>query len=103
MLALFQALLLAAADSKADGQVFNLGGCKPITLSELARLLVEVNGSGEFSVREFPPDRKVIDIGDYYADDRRIRSQLGWSPATSLEEGLARSLDFYRSNMDNYL
>ena len=35
-------------------------------------------------MRAFPPDRKRIDIGDYYADDRLIRQTLGWEPRVSL-------------------
>lgn len=97
------ALLLAATKDEAAGQVYNLGGSKPITLEDLARLIVKVNGSGEYRVREFPKDRKMIDIGDYYADDTRIRSELGWKPSVDLEEGLARSLEFYRANLASYL
>ena len=64
---------------------------------------MEVNGGGEFQVREFPADRKRIDIGDYYADDRRIRSELGWAPQVNLQEGLARTLDYYRRHLEHYL
>jgi UDP-glucose 4-epimerase len=98
-----EALLLAATKEAANGQVYNLGGCEVITLRELASLLVKVNGSGEFQVRAFPDDRKRIDIGDYYADDSRIRSELGWAPQVNLEEGLTRSLDYYRCHLVNYL
>jgi UDP-glucose 4-epimerase len=97
------ALLLAATQEAADGQVYNLGGFKPTTLVDLAKLLVKVNGIGEYLVREFPKDRKMIDIGDYYADDSRIRSELGWTPTIELEEGLARSLDYYRTHLVHYL
>jgi UDP-glucose 4-epimerase len=98
-----KAFLLAAIREKANGQVFNLGGCEVINLRDLAGSLVKANGSGEFQVREFPADRKRIDIGDYYADDRRIRSELGWTPKVNLEEGLARTLDYYRRNLEHYL
>ncbi len=96
------ALLLAAASDKADGRIFNLGGDEVISLEALARLLVEVGG-GEYVVRAFPADRKRIDIGDYYADDRLIRQQLGWQPRVSLREGLARTVAFYREHLPCYL
>lgn len=98
-----EALLLAATKEEANGRVYNLGGCEVINLRELAELAVKVNGSGDFQVREFPDDRKRIDIGDYYADDNRIRSELGWAPQVNLEEGLTRSLDYYRCHLVNYL
>ena len=97
------AFLLAAAGEEANGQVFNLGGGEVISLRELADLLVKVNGGGRFHVRAFPADRKRIDIGDYYADDRRIRSELGWTPRVNLQEGLARTLDYYRGHLQHYL
>ena len=56
-----------------------------------------------FVVRDFPPERKRIDIGDYYADDRLFRRLTGWQPRVALAEGLARSLDFYRAHLAHYL
>ncbi len=93
----------AALDPKADGQTYNLGGLEVISLRDLAELLLKVNGSGSLEIRAFPADRKRIDIGDYYSDDRLIRSALGWEPRVSLEEGLARTLAFYRSHLDRYV
>lgn len=93
----------AAADPAADGQVYNVGGLEVISLLDVARLLVEVNGGGEYEVKAFPPDRKRIDIGDYYCDDRRIRAALGWSPTVVLQEGLARTIAFYREHLDRYV
>jgi UDP-glucose 4-epimerase len=98
-----EAFLLAAFREEANGQVYNLGGCEVLNLGELAKLSVKANGGGEFEMREFPADRKRIDIGDYYADDRGIRSELGWTPHVNLEEGLARTLDYYRRHLEHYL
>ena len=97
------AFLRAAAQPEAIGGVFNLGGPPPISLERLAELLVEINGSGEFVVREFPGDRKKIDIGDYYADDRLIAKKLGWKWRTDLRTALATTVEFYRAELKNYL
>ena len=97
------ALLLGAARDEANGQVFNVGGDGTISLKALAALLVEENGGGRFTVRSFPADRKKIDIGDYYADDRRLRRMLGWSPRTPLREGLGKTLAYYRAHLAQYL
>lgn len=96
------AFLLAAACEQANGQVYNLGGCEVISLRELAGLLVRVGGGPGFQVREFPPERRRIDIGDYHADDRRIRSALGWAPEVNLPEGLSRTLEYYRRHLEHY-
>ena len=97
------ALLAAAASEATNGRAFNLGGDCVISLHALAELLVAVNGGGEFALRIFPEDRKRIDIGDYYADDTLFRTTLGWAPRVPLREGLARSLDFYRTHLVRYL
>jgi UDP-glucose 4-epimerase len=97
------AFLIVAASEGANGKVFNLGEDDVISLKELADLLVEVNGGGEYRLRDFPADRKRIDIGDYYADFNLIRSVLEWRPKVPLREGLARTLTFYRENLAHYL
>ncbi len=97
------AFLLAAESEKANGQIFNLGGDSVITLKELADLLVEVEGGGEYVTRSFPPERKRIDIGDYYSDYSRIKSVLGWSPRVPLREALAKTVAYYRANLVSYV
>ena len=96
------ALLGAAASDAADGQIFNLGQHEHLSLKEIAELLVRMNGSGRYQVTPFPEDRKTIDIGDYYADYRKIESQLGWSPQVTLESGLKKTLEYYRQNQAHY-
>lgn len=97
------AFLLAAVSEDSNGHVFNLGGDCTISLKELADLLIAINGGGEYILRSFPTDRKRIDIGDYYADFGSARSVLGWEPKVSLKDGLARTLTFYRENLNHYL
>jgi UDP-glucose 4-epimerase len=98
-----EALLAAAASEQSNGQTWNLGGDSVVTLQELADLLVGVNGAGSYAVRNYPPERKRIDIGDYYADFRRIRQALQWEPRVGLREGLARTLAYYREHLPRYL
>jgi UDP-glucose 4-epimerase len=95
-----RAFLLAAAEPAADGQTFNLGG-PPVTLREAAELLVELEPRASYRLRPFPPERKAIDIGDYYGDYSRIRERLGWEPLVSLREGLGRSLAFLRESAES--
>lgn len=97
------ACLLAAARDEANGRVFNLGGKEVVSLTTLAELLVAAYGTGSFVRNEFPPDRKKIDIGDFYADAGLIRSTLGWEPAVPLSETLARTARFYRQHLAQYL
>lgn len=98
-----ESMLMVAAHDVADGQIYNLGGDEPINLINLARLMIEVNGGGDFTLQPFPDDRKRIDIGDFYGDYRKIRSKLGWRPIVGLREGLTRTMDYFRANVEHYL
>jgi UDP-glucose 4-epimerase len=94
---------LAAAAPAAEGRVFNIGGFPPMSLLALADALVAANGGrGRYEVREFPSDRKKIDIGDYHADDSAFRAATGWTPKVDVPEGLARSLDYFRTHLARY-
>jgi nucleoside-diphosphate-sugar epimerase len=97
------AFLHAAADPNTMGQIYNIGGCPPVTLTELAQLLIAVAGSGRCEFREFPAERKRIDIGDYFADDRRFRELTDWAPRVDLTDGLARSVAYYRQFLQAYI
>ncbi|MGZ4986090.1 MAG: NAD-dependent epimerase/dehydratase family protein, partial [Chthoniobacterales bacterium] len=98
-----EAFLLAAALPKTEGEVYNLGGSEVISLTDLAKLLVEVNGTGSYVTREFPADRRSIDIGDYYSDFGKIRAQLGWTPQRTLRETLERTGAYYREHLAHYI
>lgn len=95
------ALLLCAADPAADGQVYNLGG-EPVSLLDLARRMASCSEGGAYELVPFPEERRRIDIGDYHGDYTRIRTQLGWQPQVPLNEGLARTLAFYREQREHY-
>jgi UDP-glucose 4-epimerase len=96
------AFLAAALDPKAEGQVFNLGGSEHVNLKTLAETLVQLHGSGRYEIIPFPPERKAIDIGDYYSDYRKIGQELGWEPKVGLAEGLGKSLAYFRSHREHY-
>jgi nucleoside-diphosphate-sugar epimerase len=98
-----EAFLLAALCPGTAGLALNVGGEAPYTLLALAEALVRANGGGRFERREFPEERKRIDIGDFVTDDRRFREVTGWAPQIGLDEGLRRSLDYYRRHQASYM
>lgn len=96
------ALILAATDPLAVGQIFNLGG-EPISLRATVETLLEVaESSGGYRLVPFPPERKAIDIGHVYADYTRIRDTLGWQPEVSLRDGLDRTVAYFREHWTDY-
>lgn len=97
------AMLLAAPSATAKGEIFNIGGEPVVSLLQLAELLVDVAGRGQFARKDFPADRKRIDIGDYYADTAKIEKMLGWRQRVGLREGLRRTIDYYEQHLAAYL
>ena len=97
------ALLLAGASEAAEGEIFNVGGEKPLTLFEIAAELISITGSGSVRCSPFPLERQLIDIGNACLSYQKIEKRLGWRPRTPLREGLKRTLDFYRQNGEHYL
>jgi UDP-glucose 4-epimerase len=97
-----EAFLMAGANDAANGQVFNLGGLEPISLRDVTQLLVETARTGSYRLVPFPPERKAIDIGSIYVDDRKIRQALGWQPRVDMREGLAKTVAFYREHRHEY-
>ncbi|EHL98190.1 NAD dependent epimerase/dehydratase family protein [Acetobacteraceae bacterium AT-5844] len=97
------AFLLAAETPACAGRAFNLGGAAPVSLLQLAEACVAANGGGRFEVKDFPAERAAIDIGSYHADDGAFRSATGWAPKVTLEEGLRRSLEWFRLRLSAYV
>jgi UDP-glucose 4-epimerase len=98
-----EAFLRAGASDASNGMVFNVGGLEPIALKNLVELLISIAGTGRYRFVEWPPEKKAIDIGDFHADSTLIRRTLGWQATTSLADGLARTIEFYRTNLGHYV
>lgn len=97
-----EALLSAAISDKANGEIFNLGSQEVVNLKDLAAMFTGMQSGGSFRLVPFPPERKAIDIGDYFSDFTKIRVALGWEPRVSLQEGLKKSLDYYVLHHEHY-
>jgi UDP-glucose 4-epimerase len=98
------AFLLSAAREEAVGRIFNIGGPERVSLRTLAEELVALAGQGaSYRVREFPADRRKIDIGDYYSDGTLIERTLGWKPRVKLRPALRRTVAYYRRELAHYV
>lgn len=97
------ALIRAAATPACYGRAFNLGSPEVIDLATLAKSLCALEPGATWHLVPFPPERKVIDIGDYYSNHSCAKELLGWEPSIGLEEGLFRTVEYYRQHLPAYL
>jgi nucleoside-diphosphate-sugar epimerase len=89
-----QANLLAMDRRLAPGVVINVGTGKRVSIRELYTLLARLVGFSGVPARV--PERPG-DVPHSVASIERARGLLGFEPAWELEEGLARTLAWYRS------
>jgi dTDP-glucose 4,6-dehydratase len=83
-----------AALERADELPTNLGNPEEVTVLELAQTIVRLAGSkSTIEFRELPVD----DPKQRRPDISRARNLLGWEPRVALEDGLARTLEYFRS------
>jgi UDP-glucose 4-epimerase len=88
-------MVCAALAPDVDGELLNLGCGREISMRDLATMILSVLGdpiTPEFGAL---PERP-IEIPRMYADTGKTEQRLGWRAATSLEDGLARTVDWYR-------
>jgi nucleoside-diphosphate-sugar epimerase len=99
-----QAFIRAAETPACHGGIYNIGGAAPASLVGIADTLTRLAGPpAGYTVQAFPPERAKIDIGSFHADDGAFRTATGWAPQVGLEEGLRRTLDWYRTRLAAYV
>ena len=95
-------MLMTAASDNAYGEVFNVGTGIPVSFIELAKKIVEIAGSGHAQFTEFTQERKEVEPGDYYTNITKIKQATGWKPLVSLDEGIKKTIEYYRKYKKEY-
>ena len=93
------ALLLAGINEKSNGRIYNIGSGRAVEFVELVKKIIEIAGTGIWEFVVWPKERKSIEVGDSLLSFDKIKKDLGWAPKTSLEEGLKKTINFYRKTI----
>jgi len=86
---------LAALDAAAPFEIVNLGGSRTTTLQRLIELIADALGT-EARVQELPPQPGDVPIT--FADVSKAKKLWGWEPRVSIEEGIGRFVEWFRTN-----
>ncbi|MDJ0638647.1 MAG: dTDP-glucose 4,6-dehydratase [Paracoccaceae bacterium] len=95
--------LLLVLEKAATGSNYNIGGENEATNIDLVRTICRLlderrpGAAPHDRLIEFVADRPGHDLR-YAIDPSRIRQDLGWRPSVTLEEGLAKTVDWYLAN-----
>jgi len=97
------AAYLAIADAldrdDVRGEAFNAGGGRPHSVGEVVETIARLSGTG------VDPDVRGTgnpdgEIDRQYVDPTKLRETCGWAPAVELEDGLGRTIEWYRQHAE---
>ncbi len=97
-----EALIRAAEEPAAVGEIWNVGNDRSSTFLELAEILCELVAGCSIEFTDVTPERRAQEPGDFVSDIAKIRRLLGWEPRIELREGLRRTVEFYRKRREDY-
>lgn len=97
------ALLIGATRTEAVGKVYNLGSPDPLSLEDTAKVMCKLTHGSAYEFVSFPKDRQAIDVGDFICDYSSFASSFGWEPRVSFEDGILRSFEYFKQEIDHYL
>jgi nucleoside-diphosphate-sugar epimerase len=93
------ALIGLANSARTDGRAYNIGTGLGTPLVEMAQAVIRIAGAGRLRSIPWPTLAEQIETGDFVADISRIDREIGWRPTVSLEQGLRKTVAFYRAHV----
>ena len=95
---LVQAIIQALLAPSLCGDVINISSATPIRIDALAKMTANILGKGAEELLKFgAKDYRTSDVMQYWAANTLAKSLLGWSPTVSLEEGVQRTVDYFKA------
>lgn len=98
-----QGFALAASTPAAVGKTINLGSGRDISIGELAQLIARLMGKEieiQSQAERFRPEKSEVER--LLASNSYATQLLGWKPEITLEEGLVKTIEWIKDNLDRY-
>ena len=89
------AIILTLLKKKALGQIFNVGSGKPVSVKFIINKISKIikNGKPQFNKIPFRKNENL----KLYPSIKKISGFLGWKPKTSLNQGLEKTINYYKT------
>jgi len=97
------ALIATAQKDETIGKSFFAVGDKHLSVADIAKITVNIIGTGKVDFIEWPKDREVIEIGDAVISNAAFKKCTGWKPKHDLEEGLLKTKSYFKNCLENYI
>ena len=85
---------LLAANQREGGFIYNLGAGEPTSVNQVFQTLKTITGYDRDPI--YGPAR-LGETRRIYLDASKVRRELGWRPATSLMDGMAKTVDYFKT------
>jgi len=95
--------LILAADEKADEETFFVGSGNEISLVEIAKTIKKYIGDTEYKLVPYPDSLVVMDFDKFYSTSKKINKHLNWKSTIPFEEGIKRTIKYYKKYLSFYL
>ena len=91
-------LIVRILNSEIEEGTFNVGSGEKIKLAEIAEKIVKLCKSGSFKAVPFPKELINFELGDFNFNISKAKKAFNWSPNTKIDEGLKKTIEFYRKH-----
>ena len=85
-----------------SGEVYNIGTHERVTFVDMVDAVISHVGKGEKEYVPWPESYEKNETGNYVADTSKIEECTGWKPQISLNDGIARMVEYYKKNKGQY-
>lgn len=95
--------LRAAMSDDVEGKVYNLGTSTEISIGALAKMIISKTGNAakiEIDESRLRPDKS--EVYRLISDNQSAQSELGWKPENTFEQGIDKTIDWIKQNIDIY-
>jgi UDP-glucose 4-epimerase len=100
---LIEAFVAAGASPRTKGQIYNVGSGAGTKFIDMANMVIQIVGRGKIDPQPWPKNYENVETGDYISNIDKIKGDTGWMPKVEFEEGLRRTLEYYKTRLEKYI
>lgn len=97
------AMIRSVVSSKSIGEVINIGSGTSTKFRDMVQSVVKIVGNGSIEYIPWPDDYEKVETGDICVDISKLKNITNWQPEYSLEKGILKTFDYYKTNMKYYI